>query len=678
MPRTILLLAATPRDAPPVRADEEMREIQDALARSRYRDEFSVVMRTAVRPRDVRHALLTHRPAVVHFAGHGRGAQGLLLEDSQGHSLPVSGETFAELLALASQNRIECVLLNACHSQAQIDAIAQHVPFVVGMGEAVGDRASIAFAAAFYEALGNGENIPSAYALGCNAVRMSGLAVDGVAVLAQRPGDLPASGDTSPRRPRRVKPLLVAATGMVVVLGLLGVRVLSPALTIPAISDGPGGVVLGLDAGASPGERLVYHALCEELRLRAPQAVRCIELPRFGAGAEEVLRAAAQARASLLVLAQADQKLEIVPVSTEQAPLLTSIPAVHVPGPSEARSLAPVVLALSRVLAGALDTSTGLVPAPDPDRVGWRIAALAWYLAVLAGDHATLSPRLVRDVMQRCRQEVTLADAYCALAHYVYAQLEPSPPDARAWLEELLAHGPAWFRDSLLLEIAARDCSANPAGAATLLVRLAAAWEHMPCRQVALIGVASCLLARRDPSGDAEHLRSIAYPPEERIAQCPAAVRAAAFSERAAHNMLASRWQQAEKDFGDAWRLGGDPADLLNWAESVLHQHHRRSDAAATVASSLDVRQFGGEYRVLAVFLRWLATRAAQDAAHLLELYEEIPLHGSALIDDGETLRHLACDEDSTAPACQAYRILTQPKETSSVEPLRRVMAAGQ
>jgi hypothetical protein len=189
MPRTILLLSATPRDAAPLRADEEMREIQDALARSRCRDEFVFVSRTAVRPGDVRHALLTHRPAIVHFSGHGRGAQGLVLEDEHGHSLPVSGDSLAELLALTGQAQIECVLLNACHSQAQIDSIAQHVPFVVGMVDSVDDRASIVFASAFYEGLGSGGSIPSAHALGCNAVRMSGLAVDRVAVLVERPSD---------------------------------------------------------------------------------------------------------------------------------------------------------------------------------------------------------------------------------------------------------------------------------------------------------------------------------------------------------------------------------------------------------------------------------------------------------------------------------------------------------
>jgi hypothetical protein len=678
MSRTILLLSATPRDAAPLRADEEMREIQDALARSRYRDEFVVVSRTAVRPRDVRHALLTYRPAIVHFSGHGRGAQGLVLEDDHGHSLPVAGDRLAELLALAGKTRIECVLLNACHSQAQIDSIAQHVPFVIGMSEAVHDRAGIVFAAAFYQGLGNGESIPCAYELGCNATAMAGLAVDRVAVLAQRPMALSeGAGVARHGSIRRAKRAMAAAAAFVGVSSLLGFAALKPELTIPMLSHGPGGVVLAVDAGATPRELHIYQALCEDLRVQAPQEVRCVELPRFGIDHEELLRRATQARASLLVRVMEEQELGMFPVSAEPAPLLASIPKVHVPSPDASQALAPVVLALSRVMAGALDMNAGRVPPPDPDLVGWRVATLAWYLAVLAGDHAVLPPKLVHGAMQRCRQEVTLADVYCALAHYVHAQLEPTPPDARAWLEELVAHGPAWFHDSLLLELAADDCTADAEGTTALLLRMAAAWQRAPCRRMALIGVASCVVAQGRGSEAAEQLRPIAYPRDEEIDQCPAAVRAAAFSERAAHNMLASQWHQAEQDFGNAWRLGGDPADLLNWAEAVLHQRHQRDDVRAVVGSSLDVRHFDGAYRLLAVFLRWLATQADQDGAQLLELYAALPLHGSALIDDGETLLGLACSEDPAAPACHAYRIMREPKGPDSIDSLRRVLVAA-
>ncbi|HWN67500.1 MAG TPA: hypothetical protein VNM90_07655, partial [Haliangium sp.] len=317
------------------------------------------------------------------------------------------------------------------------------------------------------------------------------------------------------------------------------------------------------------------------------------------------------------------------------------------------------------------------VPSPNLELVGWRIAVLAWYLAVLAGDQDVLSPGPVRNAMQRCRQEATISDAYCALAHYIYAQLQPRPPDARGWLDELLAQGPAWFHDSVLLELAAEDCVGAPEQTAALLLRLAAAWEHVPCRRVALIGPASCLVAQGDDLTTTEPLLPIAYPPDADMSQCAPALRAAAFSERASHHMLAQRWREAEQDFGDAWRLGGDPIDLLNWAEALLHQRHQRDDVGAIIGNSLDLRHFDGKYRVLAAFLRFLATRATDDGAQLLELYAALPLHGSALIDDGETIQLLTCRDNPQAFACQAYELLRQPKGQDSIEALRRLLRAA-
>ena len=58
---------------------------------------------------------------------------------------------------------IQCVLLNACHSKLQSDAIIRHVPYVIGMNREIPDETAIAFAKTFYDALGAGEEIPFAF-----------------------------------------------------------------------------------------------------------------------------------------------------------------------------------------------------------------------------------------------------------------------------------------------------------------------------------------------------------------------------------------------------------------------------------------------------------------------------------------------------------------------------------
>ncbi len=90
----------------------------------------------------------------------------IYLESDEGRSLAVSGSLLAQLLGLFSR-QLRCVVLNACYSEAQARAVAQHVECVVGMSTAVGDHAAIRFSAAFYQALAYGTDVEAAFNLGC-------------------------------------------------------------------------------------------------------------------------------------------------------------------------------------------------------------------------------------------------------------------------------------------------------------------------------------------------------------------------------------------------------------------------------------------------------------------------------------------------------------------------------
>jgi hypothetical protein len=43
-------------------------------------------------------------------------------------------------------------VLNACYSEIQANAIVQHIDYVIGMSQAIGDTAAIKFAMGFYDA----------------------------------------------------------------------------------------------------------------------------------------------------------------------------------------------------------------------------------------------------------------------------------------------------------------------------------------------------------------------------------------------------------------------------------------------------------------------------------------------------------------------------------------------
>lgn len=206
--KKILFLAANPKGTSPLQLDREAREIGEELRRLHQDDRFSLEQRWAVRPRDIQQAMLEVSPQIVHFSGHGQGQKlilptqessfrsiatlerdipqpserseptnesGLVFEDEQGRVKLVNGEALAGLFELFT-DEVECVLLNGCYSATQALVIARHVPYVIGMSDAISDRAAIEFAVGFYKALGAGRPIEFAYKLGCNAIQMESIA----------------------------------------------------------------------------------------------------------------------------------------------------------------------------------------------------------------------------------------------------------------------------------------------------------------------------------------------------------------------------------------------------------------------------------------------------------------------------------------------------------------------
>jgi len=180
---TVLMVSANPKGTAPIRLDEERREVEAGLMeRSRLRDQFRLITKVATRSRDVQRAMLDYEPQVVHFSGHGSGDQGLLLEDEAGQVKLVSADALAALFKLYC-DRLQYVVLNACYSTVQAEAIAQHIPYVIGMSDALSERAAIEFAVAFYDALGAGRDLKFAYKNACVAIQLAGISQAHIPVL---------------------------------------------------------------------------------------------------------------------------------------------------------------------------------------------------------------------------------------------------------------------------------------------------------------------------------------------------------------------------------------------------------------------------------------------------------------------------------------------------------------
>jgi len=172
---SILFCAADPTDASRLRLGEEFREINEKLKMSQLRDRFKLeIPQLSVRPADISQALLDIRPQIVHFSGHGTSTGALCFENQTGQTQLVQPDALAALFEQFAK-QVKCVLLNACYSETQAKAIGKHIKYVIGMNQAIGDKAAIAFAIGFYQALGAGRTIEDAYKLGCVQIRLQGI-----------------------------------------------------------------------------------------------------------------------------------------------------------------------------------------------------------------------------------------------------------------------------------------------------------------------------------------------------------------------------------------------------------------------------------------------------------------------------------------------------------------------
>lgn len=197
---SILFLAADPADATRLRLGEELREIQEKLQRAKLRKKFELHQRMSIRPSDISQALLDVRPQIVHFSGHGTTAGALCFENQIGETHPVPPDALAALFEQFSRH-VNCVVLNACYTEAQANAISEHIDYVIGMDKAIGDKAAIAFAVGFYQALGAGCTITEAYKLGCVQIKLQGIPEHLTPILKKPQGQInfPEDGDVVSR-----------------------------------------------------------------------------------------------------------------------------------------------------------------------------------------------------------------------------------------------------------------------------------------------------------------------------------------------------------------------------------------------------------------------------------------------------------------------------------------------
>jgi hypothetical protein len=188
----IVFFAANPESTTKIKLDEEIREITQKIRASDYRDSIELISAWAVRPDDLLQYLNQYKPQIVHFSGHGSQSGEIILVDPHGNPKPVSKRALQGLFSTLKDN-IQVVLLNACYTRTQAEAISETINFVIGMNNAVGDEAAITFAASFYRAIGFNRTVQEAFDQARTALLLEGNAEDIAPEMLVKEGVSPAS-----------------------------------------------------------------------------------------------------------------------------------------------------------------------------------------------------------------------------------------------------------------------------------------------------------------------------------------------------------------------------------------------------------------------------------------------------------------------------------------------------
>lgn len=159
---TVLFMASNPIDVPPLRLDEEARDISEMIRKSEHRDSVSFVTKWAVRPQDVLQSINEENPTIIHFSGHGSDNDEIVFESPDGRAKLVSKEAIVQTMMVSSDS-IRLVFFNTCFSYGQAQAVVEHVDAAIGMNTSIGDEAAKVFASQFYSAIGFGLSLKKAF-----------------------------------------------------------------------------------------------------------------------------------------------------------------------------------------------------------------------------------------------------------------------------------------------------------------------------------------------------------------------------------------------------------------------------------------------------------------------------------------------------------------------------------
>lgn len=171
----ILMLTANPAGSYQLELEKEHSRITKKLQEKT--EQFSLIVHHAVNNTEFKELNETAKPNILHFSGHGDSNGIMLQNDDKNGSKLLTANALDALFEYFIDEGIlfKAVVLNACYSEDQAKAIANHVPYVIASTTAISDEAAIAFSVGFYFKLdAQGGNIEQSFRSGRTQAVTSG------------------------------------------------------------------------------------------------------------------------------------------------------------------------------------------------------------------------------------------------------------------------------------------------------------------------------------------------------------------------------------------------------------------------------------------------------------------------------------------------------------------------
>lgn len=178
----VLLLAANPEEKN-LRLAAEQRGIRECVELSerqfqkahpdRPLSPIEFIPISAARIRDLPRMLALHGPQVLHFSGHGASGGEILFETPTGQRAAIPPALLGRVLTPFS-GMLRLVLLNACYSQDQAQALIAGVDCCIGLSKAIEDEVALLFAQAFYDLVALGMSVGHAFHCACQELTTLG------------------------------------------------------------------------------------------------------------------------------------------------------------------------------------------------------------------------------------------------------------------------------------------------------------------------------------------------------------------------------------------------------------------------------------------------------------------------------------------------------------------------